>query len=303
MNHISYITFFLSYQIVRSFWIDSGLRFVGNAQSDNDITASRQISGIGDKGIKIPDEERLQKWNNGIKSLFDDDSDRWQNDATLRLLRHVMEKHSLSKHHFERILLGRQIDVDMKHYPTLDSLVDHVEMSCGSLLYLVLECANIYQSDLENEAIFKAAKHIGITHGLSNALRLSIPKASSTGKVIIPQDLCEKYNIKSPRYLLSALGMGDEECRRELQRAVEDIVALSRDHLNSARMIRDEILLHPRGGDALSTFIPALASETFMKRLERHHFDLTDRQLRSVGIVEHLACTQRMLSASFRKTY
>jgi NADH dehydrogenase [ubiquinone] 1 alpha subcomplex assembly factor 6 len=245
----------------------------------------------------------LQKWNDGINSLFDDDSDRWQNDATLRLLHHVMEKHTLSKQHFDRILLARQMDVDMKQYPTLDDLVDHVEMSCGSLLYLVLECANIHQKDLENEDIYKAAKHIGITHGLSNALRLSIPKASSTGKVIIPQDLCDKYKIKSPRYLLSALGMGDEECRQNLQKAVGDIVDLSRDHLSSARMIRDKILAHPRSGDALSAFLPALASETFMKRLERHHFDLTDRQLRSVGIVEHLACTQRIMLASFRKIY
>lgn len=288
--------------LVRAFWIDSGLRFAETSQSD-DIIASKQVAGIGLKSREIPDHERLQKWNEGIKSLYDGNSDLWQKDATLRLLNHVMQQHTLSKEHFDKILLGRKVDVDTKQYQSIETLKDHVEMSCGSLLYLVLECANIYQNDGRNEVIYKAAKHIGITHGLSNALRLSVPKASSTGKIIIPKDLCDKYNVKSPRYLLSALGMGDEECKRQLQNGVRDIVASSREHLNSARILRDEILAHTEGDRALSTFLPALAAETFMNRLEQHQFDLTNRQLRSVGLVEHASCSYRMLTASYNRNF
>ena len=290
--------------LVRAFWIDSGLRFEEKQHPNNDIRESKQIAGIGQKSIEIPDDVRLQKWNDGIASLFDSNTDSlWEKDSTLRLLNHVMQQHSLSRKYFDQILLGRKIDVDTKQYTSMESLKNHVEMSCGSLLYLVLECANIYQNNEENRIIFDAARHIGITHGLSNALRLSVPKASSTGKIIVPQELCDKYNIKSPRYLLSALGMGDEECKQHLQSAVRDIAELSRDHLKSARLLRNEILAQKRGRDALSTFLPALASETFLNRLERHSFDLQDRKLRNVGIIEHLSCTLSMLSASQQKRF
>ena len=219
-----------------------------------------------------------------------------------------MQEHTLSKKHFDRIILGREEEVNKKHYATVENLKDHVEMSCGSLLFLILECANIYQYEnnnlvTNNEIIYEAAKHIGVTHGLSNALRLSVPKASSTGKVIIPQDLCDKYGINSPRYLLSALGMGDEECKSHLRSAVSDIVDIARNHLNEARLLRHEITSHPRGDTALSTFLPSLASETFLNRLEQHTFDLTDRQLRNVGMKEHISCATRMVAASYQKTF
>ena len=293
---------------VRAFWIDSGLRFEEQNASKNDyITKSKQIPGVGQTAIAIPDDVRLQKWKEGIESLFNEHTTDtvWQKDGTLRLLHHIMQHHTLSKEHFDRILLGREIDVNTKHYATVQSLKEHVEMSCGSLLYLVLECANIYQniSDNDNEVIYKAAKHIGITHGLSNALRLSVPKASSTGKVIVPQELCDKFDIKSPRYLLSALGMGDEECRRHLQSAVKDIVDVTRDELTKARMLRDDVYTNKQGKDALSAFLPALASETFLDRLEKHHYDLTDRQLRNVGFREHLSCSKKILEGSFKKKF
>ena len=247
----------------------------------------------------------MEKWNTGIQALFDDDSSIWSTDPTLRLLHYVICHHhqSLSKEHFDRILLGRKLDVSEYQYSTLESLKEHVEMSCGSLLYLVLECANIHQHNQENEPIYDAAKHIGITHGLANSLRLSVPKASSTGKIIIPQDLCEKYGVRSPRYLLSALGMGDEECKTHLQHAVRDIVQEARIHLKEGRMYMNEIKNLSNGDDALSTFLPALASETFLDRLERHEYQLTDRKLRNVGYSEHMSCVTKITKASFRKVY
>ena len=269
----------------------------------NSISASKQIVGIGQKGIEITDEERLKKWNEGIQSLFDENSITWQNDPTLRLLHYVMQHHTLSKEHFDRILLGREIDVNTQQYDTVKNLKDHVEMSCGSLLYLILECANIERNNEENKVIYEAARHIGITHGLSNSLRLSVPKASSTGKVIVPQELCNKYGIKSPRYLLSALGMGDDECKRHLQSAIKHIVEIGRFHLNEARKLRNEIKLNGNGESAISAFLPALASETFLNRLEQHSFDLTDRQLRNVAMWEHINCASKLITQSYRKGF
>lgn len=230
------------------------------------------------------------------------DNSLWEESATLRLLHHVIQKHALSRQYFDRILAGRELDINRKQYPTVSSLTDHANLSCGSLFHLILECSNISQSD-EDDVIYKTAQDLGIAHGLANALRTSVPVASATGKIIIPQDLCDKYDVKSPRYLLSALGMGDEECRKHLQSAVKDIVFIARDHLEKARLRRDSILSHPDGDTALSVFLPGLVSETFLNRLEVHQYDLTDRNLREVGFVEHMMCASRIFGASFRKTY
>lgn len=314
----------LGYFAIRAFWIESGLRFKSNPWKDS-ISSSKQIPGVGQRDVLIPDHERIGYWKNAIESLYENDNSdhhsskiqqeqqelqgQQTNSSTLRLLQYVIQKHNLSKCYFDRIILGRERDVDMKQYPTMQSLEDHVDMFCVSLLHLVLECGGIYRDENQgtnnnHDILYNTAKHVGLTHGLTNALRLSVPTASATGKVIIPQDLCTKYDIQSPRYLLSALGMGDQECKRSLQQAVRDIVLVAREHLRMAREAREEIARHhPMGSMALSAFLPALASETFLNRLEHHGYDLTDRTLRSVGTLEHLQCAQRLVVASWKKTF
>lgn len=314
----------LGYFAIRAFWIESGLRFKSNPMKDS-IASSKQIPGVGQRDILIPDHERIGYWKNAIDCLYSNDSSsgsctdvqgQYANSAssTLRLLHYIIQRHHLSKSYFDRIMLGRERDVDMKQYPTIQSLEDHVDMFCVSLLNLVLECGGIYHeenNDDDNTAeidaiIYNAARHVGLTHGLTNALRLSVPTASATGKVIVPQDLCTKYNIQSPRYLLSALGMGDQECKQSLQQAVQDIVMVAREHLAMAREAREDIAKHsssPMGDMALAAFLPALASETFLNRLEHHGYDLTDRTLRSVGMLEHVQCAQRLVVASWKKTF
>jgi len=289
---------------VRSFWIETGLRFKKKSLK-NDHSSSKQIPGVGQREILIPDEERIHFWKNGVDAIFREGggSRLIQQNSTLRLLSEIVKKQSLPRHLFDKIIKGREKDVDMKQYPTISSLEEHVDMSCGSLLQLVLECDGIRDNCPENEVIFEAAREVGIAHGLTNALRTSVPTASATGKVIIPQDLCTKHEIKSPRYLLSALGTGDEECRRHLQSAVKDVVEVARQHLEQARKKREDIYNHPFGEMALSAFLPALASETFLDRLESHQFDLTDRSLRNVGQIEHIQCAQRLMLASWNKSF
>jgi Phytoene/squalene synthetase len=318
----------LGYFAIRAFWIESGLRFKSNPMKDS-IASSKQIPGVGQRDILIPDHERIGYWKNAIDGLYSNNSNdsssgscrdvqgQHANSAssTLRLLDYIIQRHHLSKCYFDRIMLGRERDVDMKQYSTIQSLEDHVDMFCVSLLNLVLECGGVYHkenNDDDNTAeintiIYNTARHVGLTHGLTNALRLSVPTASATGKVIVPQDLCTKYNIQSPRYLLSALGMGDQECKQSLQRAVQDIVMVAREHLAMAREVREDIAKHssssPMGDMALAAFLPALASETFLNRLEHHGYDLTDRTLRSVGMLEHVQCAQRLVVASWKKTF
>jgi phytoene/squalene synthetase len=286
----------IGYYAVRAFWIESGLRFQESPLIYN-------LSG--QKSISTPDNVRIEMLKNGVNSLYDDSSDFSRTFPTLRLLKQIVKTHSLSKEHFDKIILGREMDINLKQYPTIDSLETHAEMFCVSLLNLILECGGVRQDcgNDNNTLIFDTAKSIGTMHGLTNALRLSVPTASSTGKVIVPQDLCEKYGVKSPRYLLSALSMGDEECKLHLQDAVKEITMFARRQLEMARNNREALSKHPNGSFAMTAFLPALASETFLDRLERHSYDLTDRSLRSVGYVEHMHCAQKLVKSSILKSF
>jgi phytoene/squalene synthetase len=300
-----------TYYAVRSFWVETGLRFT-KAGATTGSARERTPS------VSSP-EDYLNWWKGGIDTIYDGHDDRRMTSSvmehpTLRLLYHLSfvlpgsDHRRLSKCHFEDVLKGRFEDLSIKQYTTVQQLVEHAEWSCGSLSQLILESDNIFEG--EYIIAHRAAKFVGIAHGLTNALRLSIPIVSTTGKLVIPQDLCSKYGVRSPRYLLSALGQGDMECIQSLQSAVKEIADEARRHLSAARELRHEVLtLNNRstrtsvGDHVVSVLLPAITSETFLNRLESYHYDLTNRNLRHVNMIEHMRCSMNLVHASMSKRY
>lgn len=292
----------LGYFGVRAFWVETGLRMshlpaVG--ATNYDVSRARSRGGNG--GTPMTPEERLRWWRRGIRAVYekDDEDSASMVDAhpVLRLLRYAVEKHSLSAHRFDCVLDGRDRDVNMKQYLTVDDLVQHSTQSCGSLLNLTLQCLDVHHDD--DEAAHEAARLIGTCHGLTNALRMSVPMVSNTGKIIIPQELCDLYGIRSPRFLLSALGQGDDRCVEAMQSAVKDISDLAREYLAKARRLRPN-MTHP---DSVRALLPGLAAETFLNRLEVHGYDLTSKNLRQVGPLEHALCASRTIVAKYKGLY
>jgi phytoene/squalene synthetase len=282
----------VSYFAVRSFWIETGLRFGTTAKVPPNSTPL----------------QHLEWWQQGIEHIFDNDitdSKEEFNHPTLRLLQRLLarqqeQQQQWTKCHFDDILKGRRKDIDLKQYATVQSLEEHAVLSCGSLSQLVLESDGLFQE--QHPIAHQAAKLVGTCHGLTNALRTSIPVISTTGKLVIPQDLCLKYDIKSPRYLLSALGQGDDKGIAAMRHAVQDIAQVARDHLQQARELRQDII-EQSGTNATSVLLPGLASETFLNRLEHFDFDLTNRDLRHVNTIEHAKCAGRMILASQQHRY
>ena len=300
-----------AYYAVRSFWVETGLRFGTTA-----LVPPHSSPAV-----------HLDWWQRGIESLYQDENcdnpstaaDRddsftnhhdtsaaghssYDHHPTLRLLQDLIRRHAWSKSYFDDILLGRRKDLDMKQYTTLHDLMEHARLSCGSLFSLVLESGAV--THLSNPPAHEAARLLGQAHGMTNALRLSIPIISTTGKLIIPQELCVKYGVKSPRYLLSALGQGDAECKQALQSAVQEIATVAQDNLEQARALRDVILTkHTGGADAVQVFLPAVASDMFLKQLAAKGYDLTDKNLRHVGMIEQGLGTAKMLAAYFQQRY
>jgi phytoene/squalene synthetase len=229
------------YYGVRSFWIETGLRFGTTAQVPTNATP----------------KDHLEWWQAQIEELYGNNQVQTSH-PTIRLLQALIRQHSLRKCHFEDILKGRMRNLEWSQYPTIKSLKEHAIWSCGSLSQLVLESQGMYRKN--SPITHEASKLMGACHGLTNALRTSIPVISTTGKLVIPQDLCTKYNIESPAYLLSALGQGDKQCIRAMQLAVADIAAEARSELEKARALRNDILKSPHPNVFLSVLLPGLAS-------------------------------------------
>ena len=207
------------------------------------------------------------------------------------------------------------MDVEVKQYKTVNSLLNHAQLSCGSLMNLVLESSGIYQTpnkqlnnkrndtdnnnnddndtlsmnDEASHVYYTIGNHISTVHGISNMLRMSVPTLSSTGKIIFPVDLCEKYGVTSPQYLLSALGMGDKDCQKQFQLAVKELVDLARSYHQQTRSQQIPNKQKNYGNIGISYFLLGLTAETFLNQLEYHNFDLTDQKLRNVGYMEHFA--------------
>ena len=287
---------------VRSFWVETGLRFGSTA-----LVPSHS-----------PPEVHLEWWERGIQVLYQDmdtmegnttehEPHNYNQHPTWRLLKQLIQRHDLSKSYFDDILLGRRKDLDTKQYETLQELIDHASLSCGSLFSLVLESASLTASN--HPPAHAAAQLLGKAHGLTNALRFSIPLVSSTGKLILPKDLCLKHGVSSPRYLLSALGQGDASCQQALRLVVQDICTEARRDLQLARDMRVAILDHDKaaspkaGKHAVAVFLPAVASETFLNRLESKHYDLTDKNLRHTGLFDRFAGIASMVTAFYQDRY
>lgn len=303
-----------AYFAIRSFWVETGLRIGSTARVQPNACP----------------KDHLDWWQQSIDQLFmnnsnnDDEEEEetvlgaatsspkldWQTHSTLRLLHHVLDQTPdsvndrfsverklswTSKQHFDDVLQGRRNDLDLKQYPTLDHLERHASLSCASLSQLVLESGGMTLQT--NPVAHQAARLVGMGHGLTNALRTSIPVVSTTGKLIVPEDLCVKYGVKTPRYLLSALGQGDTVALKALADAVQEIALAARSHLEAARELRDDILKEDKGDQAVKVLLPALASDTFLNRLEQSGYNLTDRDLRNVGSLEHMQCSLRMIWA------
>ena len=261
-----------TYWAVRAFWISTGLRF-GDIKS-------------------------LDWWERGVHQVFAASSqlqDEFQEHPIFHLLQTLHDRQLITnRSHFDNMLQGRRKDQDVSQYETLQDMIDHAELSCGSLTKLVLESAGLDSIAFPNE--HEAAGNIGVCHGLTQQLRTSVGVLSNSGKLIIPRELTTKYNVQSPRYLFSALSMGDDACNRAFRKAVKDIVDSALGHLQHARDLEVAKAARP-------ILLPGLASETFLQRLIGHDYNLTDRNLRHAGVWEHTLCGYRILRAYAASEY
>jgi phytoene/squalene synthetase len=310
-----------SYFAIRAFWIETGLRFGSSAAVPPNSTPLEHLEwwqqGV-DKVVLAASTEKAGPllYTDSYSSATSIRASivPLQQHPVLQELQHLRTSLNLpwTKRHFDDVLIGRRQDLDVRQYESMADLIHHAELSCGSLIQLILESSSSgtnYLNAVTHPASFQAARLVGICHGLTMQLRHSIPLLSVTGKLIIPAELTTKYGVQSPRYLLSAPGQGDAKCIAALQLAVEEIATVALDHLYQARALRNSMLAESNRNSKVTAsavtaaLLPGIASETFLHRLARYKCQLTNRDLRHVGMFEHATCAARIVKAYWQSKY
>jgi phytoene synthase len=171
---------------------------------------------------------RLQWWRENIAAAFEGGAIR--HHPVAEALTAAIQDLRLSRDHFDRLIDGRETDMEDERPATLAALEAYAEATSARLVYLALEVLGVHDA-----AASHAGLHVGIAYSLAGLLR-TIPFRA---RQIIPAD------IPTPN-------------------GVTELAAAAARHLQAARARRNRI---PRS--ALPALLPAVIAQRSLTRLKR----------------------------------
>lgn len=220
----------------------------------------------------------------------------------------------LSKNWFHRVINTREQYLANPPYPTLASLESYAENTYSTLLYLTLSA--LPQASLTTDHI---ASHIGKAAGIAAVLRglpfvaFPAPNPTISGTAGQPQGA-----VLLPLDVMADAGVQEEAVFREgaaapgLRDAVFAVATRANDHLITAREMLSKLRSEGSVGHAFEhgddaergfeysgeatgqekqlaevehafgVFMPAIATQSWLDRLQKADFDLFDPELRKV---------------------
>ncbi|WP_142850639.1 phytoene/squalene synthase family protein [Telmatospirillum sp. J64-1] len=199
---------------------------------------------------------RLQWWREGLEEIYGGGQPRRQ--PVMEALARAISRHKLTRGHFDRLLDTRERDLDEEAPPNLEALEDYAEGSSATLTALAIEILSG-----QDEAAQQAGRHVGIAWALVGLLR-AVPFHAAADRLYLPLDLLAEAGVHS-RDILAG------KPRPELSKAVEQVAARARFHLDLARSLRPRV---PRS--ALPALLPAVLARRHLARLEKSGFDVFD---------------------------
>jgi len=181
-------------------------------------------------------------------------------------LHRAIQKVKLPEYYLKRLVDGRDKDLDVTSYMTVDDIVAHAESTASSLLYLQLAALNLSES----EALAHAASHLGVATTFTTLLR-SFPYHVAKGRIIIPTEITAKHNLRHEdvfRMNGNANALSD---------AVYEFATLAHSHLNTARQLFND---SGRKEAAMPIFIQGVPVAAYLERLEKANFQVYSESLR-----------------------
>lgn len=178
-----------------------------------------------------------------------------------------MVKYKLPKLYFQRLITARERSSNLM-FSTVKELEQYSEISTSSMYYLLLKLCGVEDLNADH-----AASHLGKAQGICNSLR-------TLGAVTVRQTRGLSALPPIPQEILLKHGCSYEKILRQhpddvaVQNCVFDVASIAKIHLQKARNLSSKV---PLAGK--NVFLPALAVDRFLTRLQFTNFQLYSNQL------------------------
>lgn len=186
----------------------------------------------------------------------------------------VVSQYKLPKLYFQRLIQARQRPSNMM-FVTVEELEQYTEISTSSIYYLLLKIAGVQNLNADH-----AASHLGKAQGISNYLRTlgAVTARQSRGLSAlppVPQEILLKHGCSYERVLRQRPDdVGVQNC-------IFDVASVAKIHLEKARNLSNKV-----PPSAKNVFLPALAVDRFLTRLQLVNFNLySDRLSKRDGLL------------------
>lgn len=132
----------------------------------------------------------------------------------------ILQKHSLSKHYFKRLIDIRLDKLRDYSFHNMSEIEKYAEYSSSSIYYLLLQAHGVNNINADH-----AASHLGKAHGIVNLLR-SIPYNASKRVNMLPQDILMKHSVSTEAVLQG-------QSSKNLQDVIYDVASYGKLHLDA----------------------------------------------------------------------
>ena len=221
---------------------------------------------------------RLQWWRDALGEFA---TGKVRDHPVAQALARTIADRSLDAKLLERILSGREFDLEDRTPATLDALEDYADATSAALFQAALAATGA-----GGEAAALAAREVGLAWALTGLLR-AVPFHAQRRRLYLPQDMLATAGIAPDDVFENRAGA-------RLAGVARQIAQGAREHLAVARSRRRDV---PRA--ALPVLLPAVLADRHLDRLERAGFDPFAPELRRPSPGDAL----RLTLANFAKRY
>ena len=203
---------------------------------------------------------RLQWWREAIHAIYDESPVR--KHAVVTALKSTIETCSLDRESFERLIDGRNLDLEDTPPCNLSDLLEYADATSGSMVLLALQVLGV---NIDGE-IKRIALEVGRAWAIVGTIR-SMPYQLQRGRFMLPDELVENYGVERR-------GVLDLKSSSELAAAIGALSFEANKHLANARSNRRSV---PR--TAIAALLPAVLADIYLKRLRRAQNNIFDQRL------------------------
>lgn len=213
---------------------------------------------------------RLQWWREALDGIY---AGAPRRHAVVEPLAEAVRRYGLDRRPFDRLIDGRESDLDAEPPVDLAALENYAEATSASLVGLALDILGA-----QGEPGRTAGRHLGVAWALVGLLR-AIPFHARAQRCYLPRDLLEAAGL-DPK------GLHELRGSRALARVVETVAGCANGRLTEARAPRREV-----ASAALPALLPAVLASHYLDRLATAGFDPfhTSVQAEAPGKVWRLA--------------